>query len=517
MCTRLKSWRPPRPLTAAGRTLPRRCPSPAVCGAVFGPWRCLCRLHRCQSGALSILSVFAVLVLTMLLGMVINVGRHVDGKIRLQNAADAAAYSGSAGVARGLNALAFSNHLLCDVFAVTAFMREARDRNAERYVPAILAAWDQIGPLLERSGFPKFERLGTAIVRKTPLEREVVRTYSEWAAAASERILPLMETILREEMIPEYQRAVVRTFPELAQMAAAEAARRDGNPSRGRGLLLGVLWRTGDGTGAPTPVGSPLEGFRPTLPVVDPVFEAALGNPRHLARARDARKNWAQHYLDLWNNSTMYLFDREAKMCQFGSLWRSFTCGQLRQLLDVEYPNANLPHLLRTDGSQMVLPQEELARDYTFVGVAYWHRMPELLPGLFRTPTAGDAIACAEARVFIPRRRLVWLAYSPSSSPSLTPIGGVPGDFPTLPPEGEPAPPAAGGEGGYTVERQPDRSEAWDLFNQNWTAQLVPVTHPSVVAILQMAPPLPAFVREGYRLPSLAGLSAEDLARLNTH
>lgn len=472
-------------------------------------------LHRSQEGALSILSVFAVLVLTMLLGMVMNVGRHVDGKIRLQNAADAVAYSGTAGVARGLNALAFSNHLLCDVFAVTAFMREARDRNAQRYVPAILAAWDQIGPVFQRSGFPKFERLGAAIVRKTPLERELVRSYSDWAAAASERVLPLMEEILRQEMIPEYQRAVVRTFPELAQMAAAEAARRDANPARGRGPILGVLWRTGDGTDPPAPVGGPMEGYRPSLPVVDPVFEATLGNPGYLARARSQRKHWSQHYLDLWNYYTMYIFDHEAKMCQFGSLWRSFTCGQLRQLLDVEYPNANLPHLLRTDGSEMLNPQEQLARDYTFVGVAYWHRMPELLPGLFRTPTAGDAVACAEARVFIPRRRLVWLSVGPSSSG--IPLGGVPGDFPTLPPEGEPTPPAPGGEGGYFVGRQPGHSEAWDLFNQNWTVQLVPVAHPSVPAILQTIPPLPAFVREGYQLPSLAGLSAEDAARLNTH
>ncbi len=43
---------------------------------------------------MSIVSVFAVLFLAMLLGMVMNVGRHVDGKLRMQNAADSAAYSG---------------------------------------------------------------------------------------------------------------------------------------------------------------------------------------------------------------------------------------------------------------------------------------------------------------------------------------------------------------------------------------------------------------------------------------
>ena len=52
------------------------------------------RLHRDERGTISIVSVFAVLFLAMLLGMVMNVGRHVDGKLRMQNAADAAAYSG---------------------------------------------------------------------------------------------------------------------------------------------------------------------------------------------------------------------------------------------------------------------------------------------------------------------------------------------------------------------------------------------------------------------------------------
>ena len=52
------------------------------------------RLHRDQQGTISIVSVFAVMFLAMLLGMVMNSGREVDGKIRMQNAADSAAYSG---------------------------------------------------------------------------------------------------------------------------------------------------------------------------------------------------------------------------------------------------------------------------------------------------------------------------------------------------------------------------------------------------------------------------------------
>ena len=57
-------------------------------------------LHRDERGAMSIVSLFALLVLTILLGSVINSVRQVDSKIRLQNAADAATYSGGVVLAR---------------------------------------------------------------------------------------------------------------------------------------------------------------------------------------------------------------------------------------------------------------------------------------------------------------------------------------------------------------------------------------------------------------------------------
>src|SRR5208337_3984656 len=114
------------------------------------------RLHRDERGSMSIVSVFAVMFLIMLLGMVMNVGRHVDGKLRMQNAADAAAYSGGVVLARGMNTLAFTNHMLCDVFAVTAILREARDQNSASYTPSILAAWSKVAPIFSSSRFPKF-------------------------------------------------------------------------------------------------------------------------------------------------------------------------------------------------------------------------------------------------------------------------------------------------------------------------------------------------------------------------
>ena len=146
------------------------------------------RLDRNENGTISIVSVFAVMLLTMLLGMVMNVGRQVDGKIRMQNSADAAAYSGGVVLARGMNTLAFTNHLLFDVFALTAFMREARDRNSERYTGRHPRRLEHGGPTVIASGFPKFVQLGEAIPQKVAAgSRTLVRTYSDWAAASSAR------------------------------------------------------------------------------------------------------------------------------------------------------------------------------------------------------------------------------------------------------------------------------------------------------------------------------------------
>ncbi|MFZ5828756.1 MAG: TadE/TadG family type IV pilus assembly protein, partial [Planctomycetota bacterium] len=224
-------------------------------------------VHRCQSGAMSIVSVFTVLVLVMLMGMVLNVGRATDGKLRMQNAADAAAYSGGVVIARGMNALAFTNHLLCEVFAITAFMREAQEENAASHVPDLLAAWRNVSPAFGRSEFERFRMMHTsgAIQNKTLLEQSLVELFSALMAKQSEDILPTMEAVLAEEMIPQYQRAVVEAFPDIAQTAVMEVSKRNGEPDHGRGPMLGALWRT---TGAF--VGGDGEAYDPSLPVVDP-------------------------------------------------------------------------------------------------------------------------------------------------------------------------------------------------------------------------------------------------------
>ena len=349
-------------------------------------------VHRNEDGAISIVAVFAAMLFTMLLAMVVNVGRQVDGKIRMQNAADSAAYSGGTVLARGMNTLAFTNHLLCDILATTAFSREARDRDAESYVPSILDAWKKEGPVFSRSGFPKFITIGAAIPQKVPLEQELVRSYCAWAAAASKCILPLLEDILSQELIPQYQRAVVAAFPDIAQAAAMDIANRE--TQSGRGQMLGVLWRSSG-----QPVGGN-EVADPTLPVVDPESDQT-----RLTAARQQRESMALHYLSLWNGKSLLFFDQQAKMSQFGALWRSFTCGQLHKLLDEEYPNTNLPMMIRTEGSQVQNANTEIDQNFTFLAVVYWKKAPEnvswdiwqFIPGLRGLCGSADVPPAGEA------------------------------------------------------------------------------------------------------------------------
>lgn len=463
------------------------------------------RLHADEEGTISIVTVFAVLLLTMLLGMVMNAGREVDGKIRMQNAADAAAYCGGVVCARGMNTLAFSNHLLCDVFALTAFMREARDRNSQKYVPSILAAWNRVAPRFSAAPLAKLQALASAIPQKTPLEQEVVQAFGDWGAAASERILPVLEEILRQEMIPEFQRAVVQAYPDLAQIAAMEIAARHGEPDRGRGKLFGVLWRT-----SAVPVGGENERADPSLPVVDPARDTSADRDQYLDTARSQRRDLATQYLRDWNNEALAFFDREVKMCQFANLWRSFTCGYLERLLEEEYPERNLLHVIRATPDKMLDQNAHLEQHYTFVAVTYWRDLPKLMPRVFHNPTESDAEAFAEVRVFVPRARLVWCSTSIGQAP--VPLGGMPGDV-----LASSAPQGAAGDAGarWYVGRQPVPTH-WDLLNQHWTCQLVPATAANLPKILQTRPSVPGFDQH-LRLPKFGEMTGEELGRISTH
>lgn len=462
-----------------------------------------------DQGSISVASVFALLMLAILLGLVMNSTRQADQKVRLQNAADAATYSGGIAVTRGMNTLAFTNHLLADVFALTAYMREARDGNAARLTPEILDNWERIGPFLATSEWPPFADLGQAIQEKVPLERELITTFGEWVAESSRQMLPVLEGILAEELIPQFQRTVVAVTPLQSQLAADETARRHGASWPRPVELRAVMWRT-----LGEEVGGDSEANWRSIPAVDPVFDTVPSLPQYQQNARTQRRDLARRYLADWNNETLAFFDRGGKMSQFANLWRIFTCGQLRRLLEVEYPDRNLPMQIRFANEPPATPNEYVERDFMFVGVVYRPKMADFVPRVFRNPSVADTQAYAQLALFVPQRRIIWAQQQSGGTPS-TSIGGVPGNVITISP---PSPPPSGApptstwvvawEGGG---RHPTR---WNLVTQNWHVQLVPATTDNIPLILSTPPTMNGVTAT---VPDYQSLIAEDLPWLSQH
>lgn len=481
------------------------------------------RLHRDERGTISIVALFTLLTLVILLGLVVNTGQQVDQKIKMQNAADAASYAGGVVLARNMNTLAFTNQLLSEVFALTAFMREAGKRRAESLTPEILDNWERIGRFMfTPSEFYKFRELGLAIREKIPPERavegdrEMVLTFSDWAAAGSELMLPVFENILARRLIPQFQLALVDATPEMVQTAVDTTARRHGASWPNSVPLRGALWRTfGD------PVGGWSEMVRRTLPAVNPVGGSELDMSRYRDRAKSNRDKLARRYLRKWNSSVLKHFDHFGKMSQFSSLWRIFTKGELQRLLDEQYPRRNLPHVIRSRRPG----QQELERDYMFVGVVYRPRRADFMPGVFANPIETDTVAFAQISLFTPQRRLVWAHHQERTHrpPDGLDGGGIPGlpnPFPVV--DEEPRePPEEPGESWWSVVLQ-SRSwhgSEWSLFNQNWSAQMVPATAPRLTTILSRRPYIHADMDETLvrGLPSLTGLQRRDIRWINHH
>lgn len=489
------------------------------------------------------LTVFAVMLLTMLLGMVMNAGRTVDGKIRLQNAADAAAYSGAASLARGMNTLAFTNHLLAEVFAMNAWLEEARDQNAKRYVPRILGAWRGVGTRLSSSGTEVFQRLGQAILQKIPLEQQVVDAFSAWAEAVSTQMLPVMQGILDQELIPEYQRAVLKYWPDVAQATAVAVAQRHSVPELRRGLMRAELrWADMTGVvGGETPIR--------TLPVADP---GALASAADVAR--EQRAMFSRWYLELWNNETLRFFrsgaSREyggsARLSMLYPLWRIFACGRLDEL-QTRYYDRNLPMVIEENLAPHPTPihteampgvaverNAELADHYIVVAVVHWNPLPQMLPKLYSSAVPDDPMAFAEAQYFVPQRRLQWrkITLGPETPPAGagTPgLGGVPGEILDPPDLATPTPGPGGGSTGEAGESSETQwvvvvegadglpadatwlpyfeqhgtvanNDSWSLFNQNWTARLTPAWQSEIAG-----------------LPTVGVLSSPQLRTISVH
>ncbi|MBM79050.1 MAG: hypothetical protein CMJ78_00455 [Planctomycetaceae bacterium] len=530
------------------------------------------RVHHNEEGTISIASVFAVLMFTMLMVMNINFATHVDDKLKMQNAADAAAYSGGVVLARGMNGIAFSNHLLADVFAMTAFLREADQRNAEQITPQIFDAWEEAGNTLVASPFLKFRGLGQAIIRKVPQERELVESWAEMSFASAEISLDVFEHILEAKLIPNFQREALRTVPEIAQDVVDEVARQhglgrrqgfNGSPTRldrPRNEQAGVMWQT-----RVVPLGTEAEYYPllRTLPVVDPDPEESdyLNVPygdEYFETAVAQRRQMARHYLNLWNFDRLSFFRVQGKMSTYFHLWRIATCGQLEQLLNVEYPRTNLPMIIRRmeDGRdleaelrrierqlemtrrnyshhpvlmdqlrQEVQLNDHLENNFHFVVAVYRKHQREFGPGMFQNPLREnqDALAFSQVSLFIPQARMRQHFRGQGSGGSgggSIPLGGTFGYASNLdlPAQAPPAPAQPFGPNDvdqanrefWGLENWPTH---WDLLNQNWMVQLVPASAQSVRTILRTPPD-----GEGeFNLPEFYYTSEQEFEVLNNH
>jgi hypothetical protein len=76
------------------------------------------QFHESEEGMLTLATVITVLGLVVLIAFLGNIGETVVEKIEMQNDADAAAYSSALWMARGMNAVTTTNHLLGEVTAL---------------------------------------------------------------------------------------------------------------------------------------------------------------------------------------------------------------------------------------------------------------------------------------------------------------------------------------------------------------------------------------------------------------
>ncbi|MDA1016948.1 MAG: Tad domain-containing protein [Planctomycetota bacterium] len=518
------------------------------------------RLHHDQRGTISILTVFSLLMFTMLLVMITNVGRHLDDKVRMQNAADASAYSGGVVVSRGMNAIAFTNHLLTDVFAMTAYLREGAQRNAESLTPEIIAEWERAGQTFQMAETTNFRQMGTALERRAKMEKDLIKAYGEMSAAASELALPVFEHILAGEesqasandpgtqeeaqiagqfgLIPQFQRTVLETIPTLAQGIVDEIAFRHGltnqeledpQAARGtsidpRGPQVGVMWRMSI---EPVAMSNEANPMTRTLPVIDVNLggDTMVSNiVEYRDQAIEQRKELAKHYLEEWNQDKLRFFDREARLSQFSNLWRVFTCAHLDDLLIFEYPLTNLPMVIRQTEFGVPLDQladdqsrnEHVERSFNFVVTVHRKHMRESGPGLFQNPlkAESDAVAFSQVTLFVPRGRR-YLTYAGGGGGGggggQIGLGGTFGFDSSIQLPPRPATPSANAD--PRAERWPRENwpSHWDLLNQNWTTKLVPATGESIAQILQ--------TNSGadFRPLNLNGMTQPEINQINTH
>jgi hypothetical protein len=113
------------------------------------------RLRRIRTeGKVTLITLVAILGLVVLMGFVGNAGHVVTTKVATQNAADAVAVSSAQWMARGMNAVTATNHMLGEVTALVAVMEALGgpevDVRIEDY-PAESETIDKINQQLKRT------------------------------------------------------------------------------------------------------------------------------------------------------------------------------------------------------------------------------------------------------------------------------------------------------------------------------------------------------------------------------
>jgi hypothetical protein len=76
------------------------------------------RLSAAEDGMISLVALITVLFFLILIGLVANIGHTINQKIEVQNAADSVAYSSTVWMARGMNSLTATNHLIGELTAL---------------------------------------------------------------------------------------------------------------------------------------------------------------------------------------------------------------------------------------------------------------------------------------------------------------------------------------------------------------------------------------------------------------
>jgi hypothetical protein len=247
-----------------------------------------------------------------------------------------------------------------------------------------------------------------------------------------------------------------------------------------------------------------------------------------------------------------------AKMSNMINLWRVFTCANLNALLEEEYPFTNLPFVMRDpptlpdscvridDPNQPNYPggpcdppkplnQQTLEKNFNFVSSVYWPHQQTMFPGLFRNPLDRDskayATAFAQAAIFLPRAKFQccqWadlvpctLANGTQGMCCLIHYDNSPGSW-NLYTRSNTDPGYIQGiiddRNTFTYDARWERFGRWDLFNQHWTAKLVPATAANVPTIVSQHPGshLNGGL-QGYQSPPLQNVSPQDFHLVNGH